>query len=64
VSGDDVVPFARPILSFGGPIDAAALSLNIYGDDLDPDEITGLWRRRRRTVPASGTACDRAARLS
>jgi hypothetical protein len=42
VSGDDVVPFARPILSFGGPIDAAALSLNIYGDDLDPDEITGL----------------------
>jgi uncharacterized protein DUF4279 len=42
VSGDNVVPFAQPLLTFGGPIDDAAVSLKAYGDDLDPDEITGL----------------------
>jgi hypothetical protein len=64
VSGDNVVPFARPILSFGGPIDDAAVSLKIYGDDLDPDQITGLLGVAPTHSHRLGTACDRAARLS
>ncbi len=42
MSADNVVPFGRPGMTIGGLIEEAGASLNIYGDDLDPDEITRL----------------------
>ena len=42
MSADNVVPFPRRSISIGGPIDDASVSLGIYGDDLDPEEITRI----------------------
>jgi Domain of unknown function (DUF4279) len=42
MTSDNVVPFPKPGISVGGPIDDASVSLGIYGDDLDPGEITQL----------------------
>jgi Domain of unknown function (DUF4279) len=42
MSSDNVVPFPQRGISVGGPVDDASVSLDIYGDDLDPDEITQL----------------------
>jgi hypothetical protein len=40
VSDDNVIPFPSQWIDIGGPIESAKASLSIYGEDLDPDEIT------------------------
>jgi hypothetical protein len=42
VSGDNVIPFPSQWITIGGPIQSAKASLSIYGEDLDPDEITRI----------------------
>ena len=42
MSSNNVLPFPQRGISVGGPVDDAAASLCIYGDELDPDQITRL----------------------
>ena len=42
MSDDNVIPFPSRSISIGGPIESAEVSLCIHGEDLDPDEITGI----------------------
>ena len=42
MSSDNVVPFPQQCISIGGPIDDASASLNIYGENLEPEEITRM----------------------
>lgn len=39
---DNIVPFSRQDIEIGGPVSDASVSLNLYGTDLDPDEISRL----------------------
>jgi hypothetical protein len=42
---DNVIPFPQPPpIEIGGPVSYARATLCIYGDDLDPDEITTQLR--------------------
>lgn len=42
MSGDNVIPFPSQWIDIGGPIGSANVSLCIYGEDLDPDELTRI----------------------
>lgn len=64
MASDNVIPFpSRPEVTLGGPIDEAGVSLGIYGEDLDPDEITRLLgvsptrSRRRGELRGDGRTC-------
>jgi Domain of unknown function (DUF4279) len=39
---DDVIPIRKPeiLLEVGGPVDESRVVLAIYGDELDPDEVS------------------------
>jgi hypothetical protein len=42
MSDDNVVPFPSRWIEIGGPIESARASLSIYGEDLEPNEITRI----------------------
>ena len=42
MSSNNVLSFPQQDITIGGPVHDASVSLCIYGDELDPDEITQL----------------------
>ena len=55
-----------PLVSVGGPVDKATVSLRVFGEDLDPVEVTGLLRceptrARRRGDVSSDNRNQRVA---
>jgi hypothetical protein len=42
MSADNVIPFPQREITIGGPVDDASASLCVYGEELDPEEITRI----------------------